>query len=97
MRHLLAQLHILYPRTLDLAVVIIYKNGKISQRQSGVTVADMRKVPVRHLRSAFESKGSQIKQTEWDTYFNWHAKTSKRFQSFKTASLKHSLQKANEN
>ena len=46
-RHLLAQLHILYPRTLDLAVVIIYKNGKISQRQSGLAVADMRKVPVR--------------------------------------------------
>lgn len=90
MRHLLAQLHILYPRTLDLAVVIIYENGKISQRQSGVTVADMRKVPVRHLRSAFESKGSQIKQTEWDTYFNWYAETSKSLQDFIIPSLRDS-------
>ena len=83
MRHLLAQLHILYPRALDLAVVIIYKNGKISQRQSGLTVTDMRKVPVDksiYLRSAFESEGSQINQTEWDTYFNWYAEASKSLQ-----------------
>ena len=33
-------------------------------------MAIMRNIPVRedHLRSALESKGSQIKQTEWGTY-----------------------------
>ena len=34
--------------------------------------------------------------TEWDTYFNWHAEASKRPQDSKIASLKDSLQKANE-
>lgn len=32
-----------------------------------------------YLRSALESKGSQIKQTEWDTYFNWYAQLPKGF------------------
>lgn len=33
---------------------------------------------VTFLRSAFKSKGSQIKQREWDTYFNCYAEASKR-------------------
>lgn len=49
-----------------------------------------------HLRSAVESKGSPIKQTEWDTYFNWHAEAHQKFQSSKAASLKDSLKKADE-
>ena len=43
-----------------------------------------------HLRSALESKGSQIKQTEWDTYFNWYAETSKSLQDFIIPSLRDS-------
>ena len=50
-----------------------------------------------HLRSALESQGSQIKQTEWHTYFNWYAEAFKRLlQDSKVASLKNLLQKANE-
>ena len=51
-----------------------------------------------HLRGALEDKGSQIKQTEWDSYFNWHAETPKKLQNSKNlkTSLKDSLQKANE-
>jgi len=41
-----------------------------------------------HLRSAPQSKGSKIKQTECDTYFNWYAEPSKRLQDSKIASLK---------
>lgn len=49
-----------------------------------------------HLRSALESKGLKIKQIEWDTYFNWYIEASKRLQDSKIASLKDSLEKANE-
>lgn len=40
----------------------------------------MEKVPTRqgHLRSALKSKSFQIKQREWDTYFNCYAEVSKR-------------------
>lgn len=48
-----------------------------------------------HLINALESKGSQIKQTDRDTYFNWH-RTSKSLQDSKIASLKDDLQKAKE-
>ena len=34
-----------------------------------------------YLRSTLKSKGSQIRQTEWDTYFNWHAEASLKFQN----------------
>ena len=40
-----------------------------------------------YLRSALESKGSQIKQIEWNIYFNWYAEASKRLQYSKIASL----------
>ena len=50
-----------------------------------------------HLTSALESEGSQIKQTEKDTYFNWHAEDSKRLQNSKIASLKDVLQKLMKN
>lgn len=30
-----------------------------------------------HLRSALESKGSKIKQMEWNIYFSWNAEASK--------------------
>jgi len=55
-------------------------------------------IPIRkdYLISLLESKDYQIKQTEWNTYFNWHAKASKRIQNFKTALLKDSLQMASE-
>ena len=33
-----------------------------------------------YLKSAPESKCSQTKQTEWDTYFNWYAHASKSLQ-----------------
>jgi len=36
------------------------------------------------------------KQTEWDTYYNWHAEASRRLQNSETASLRDSLQKGNE-
>ena len=48
-----------------------------------------------YLRSTLASKGSQIKQTECDTYFNWHAEASERLQDSKIALLKNLLQKAN--
>ena len=32
---------------------------------------------VSHLRSALESRVSQIKQTEWDIFYNWHAEDFK--------------------
>ena len=48
-----------------------------------------------HLKRTLERNGSQIKQTVWDTYFNWHAESSKSLQYSKVASLKDSLQKAN--
>ena len=40
-----------------------------------------------HLRNAVESKDSQIKQAEWDTYFTWYAEISKSLQGSKIASL----------
>lgn len=49
-----------------------------------------------YLRSALESEGFQIKQTERDTYFNWYAEVSPRLQDSKTVSLKDWLQMANE-
>lgn len=51
---------------------------------------------IAHLRNAFERKGSQVEQAEWDIYFNWQAEASKRFQNSEIASLKDSLQKDNE-
>ena len=49
-----------------------------------------------HLHSPFEGKGSQIKHTEWDTYFNWYVEASESLQDSKRASLKYSFKKANE-
>ena len=49
-----------------------------------------------HLRSTLENKGSQIKQTEWDIYFNWHIEASKMIQNSQIASLKDSLKKVDE-
>ena len=40
------------------------------------------------LRGSLKSKGSQIKQTEWDTYFNWYVEASKRLLDSKIASVK---------
>lgn len=60
---------------------------KILLRQPRITMAIMRNVPIGqelHL-STLGSKGSQIKQTEWATYFNWHAKASKSLQDSKIA------------
>ena len=38
----------------------------------------MENVPFKdYFKNAFECKDSQIKETEWDTFFNWHAKASK--------------------
>ena len=62
-----------------------------------MTTAITGNLPVRQdgsFKSALESKSPQIKQTEWDTYFNWYA--SKRLQESQRASLKDSLQKGNE-
>jgi len=52
--------------------VDIYKNVKISQRQSINTMAMKSSIPIRkdYLISLLESKDYQIKQTEWNTYFN---------------------------
>ena len=51
------------------------------QKQPRIAMAIMRNLSIRqdNLRSALESKDSQIKQTEWDTYFNWDADATKRF------------------
>lgn len=38
-----------------------------------------------HLRGSFKSKISQVKQTEWDIYFNWHAETPKSLHDAKIA------------
>ena len=38
-----------------------------------------------HLRSVLESKSSQVKHTQWDTYFNWHVEASKRPQNSQKA------------
>ena len=51
---------------------------------------------IAHLRNALERKRSQVEQIEWDVYFNWHSEASKSLQNSKIASLKDSLQKANE-
>lgn len=52
---------------------------------------------ITHLGSALESKGSQIKQIEWDAYSNRYAEASRRLQDAKLASLKKNLlQKTNE-
>ena len=77
--------------------VDIYKNVKI-WIPPRITMAIKRSIPIRkdYLRSSLESKDYQIKQTEWDTYFNWHAKAYKRLQNSKTALLKGSLQAASE-
>lgn len=48
-----------------------------------------------HLRSALESKDSQIKQMERVAYFNWYAEGSERLQDSKIASMKDLLQKTN--
>ena len=68
------------------------------QKQPRIAMAIMRNLSITqdNFRSALESKDSQIKQTEWDTYFNWDADAAKRFQNSKIASLKDSLQKGNE-
>ena len=50
-----------------------------------------------YLRNTLKSKGFQIKQMEWDTYFNWHVVASRSLQDFKIVSLKNLLQKANKN
>lgn len=49
-----------------------------------------------HSKRALESKISQIKQIEWDTYFNCYAEACKRLQDSKRASLRDILRKANE-
>ena len=68
----LAHLPILYLRTVVLESVDIYKNVKISQRQPINTMAMKSSIPIRkdYLISLLESKDYQIKQTEWNTYFN---------------------------
>lgn len=47
-----------------------------------------------HLRSAFKSKGFQVKQTEWETYLRL-AEAANKLQDSKRASLHDSLQKVN--
>lgn len=49
-----------------------------------------------YLRNVLESKESQTRQIEWDACFNWYAEAYKSLQISKMASLKDSLQKANE-
>lgn len=52
-------------------------------RQPRITTAIMGNFPFRQdcpLEKCTESKGSQIKQTEWDIYVNWHGEASKRLQ-----------------
>ena len=77
-----------------------YKNGKVLLKQPRIIIATMGMFQLDktvHLRSAFKSKGFQIKQTEWDTYFNQHAEASKSFQISKIDSVKYLLQKTNKN
>lgn len=52
--------------------------GQILLNQFRITMSIMGNTPLRqdHLRSAFESRGSIIKQTEWDAHFNWYAEAS---------------------
>lgn len=59
--------------------------------------AIMGSVPIRPEHSFKMSTWKQglPNKTEWETYFNWHAKTSKSLQDSKITSLKDSLQKAN--
>lgn len=49
------------------------------------------------LRSALESKGSHIKQTECNAYFHWYVDASQKLQDSKIASLKNVLQNDSEN
>lgn len=58
-----------------LEAVGIYKNGKILLRQPKITMLIMGKFlldKIVHLIRVIESEGSQIKQTDCDTYFNCH-------------------------
>lgn len=63
--------------------VDIQKNSKISLKQPRITMVingifELDKIY--HLRIALERKGSQIKHTEWNIHFDWHAEASKRLQ-----------------
>lgn len=78
------------PPSRTTAYVYIYKNGKALLKQPWITIATMEMFQLDktvHLWSALKSKDLQIKQTEWNTYFNWHAESAKRLQDAKTASL----------
>ena len=48
---------------------------------------------VAHLKDTLKNKGVPV---EWDVYFNYYAEAYKRLQTSKIASLKDSIQKANE-
>ena len=49
-----------------------------------------------YLRNVLESKEYQTRQIKWDSCFNWYAEAYKNLLFSKMASLKDSLQKANE-
>lgn len=98
--YLLAKLLVLCLRSAVLEAVDTCKNGKILLRLPRITMAIMENIPVRQNCCSFKTciwkQGLSDHQTEWDTYFNWHGKASRRLQDSKIASLKDVLQKANE-
>ena len=49
-----------------------------------------------YLRNVLESKEYKTRQIKWASCFNWYAEAYKSLQISKMASLKDSLQKANE-
>ena len=59
------------PKNYGVEVSDSYKNGKVLLKQPRIIIATMGMFQLDktvHLRSAFKSKGFQIKQTEWEIY-----------------------------
>lgn len=64
--------------------------AKSYYKQLRITMSVIGNIAIRedYLRSTPESKGSRIKQTEWDCYFNWYADTSESLQRFQNNFIK---------
>lgn len=82
---------------LGILVWFMYKN--CGPGNCKITMTIVANNPVRQDCLFKEYDGKQQfpdQQTEWNTSFNWYSEVSKRLDNSKTASLKDSLQKANE-
>ena len=60
---------------------------KSHQKQSRITVTIMKNISIKqdNFKNALESKDSQIKQTEWDTYFHWDADAPQKLSKFQNS------------